>query len=293
MRSTGRMLKVLGVLFLLGGIAAIVWSATSDSPATIGGWSVGITFVIVGVIMMVAARTVGRLDPTETLRDGVAGTAQVTSIQDTGMTVNNLTMVLKARVVVTVPGQPPYEGEMKIPLGRTQWGSIQPGMTLPVKVDPKDLSRIVLDPSRPVTMGATVPGMVGMTGGMAGGLPGGAVPGAAGAMPMTVAPGQQVTTRSAADIIALGVATTGTLQSIEPTGLQAGSVAAGLPADQADDPIMKVTFSYQVPGQTDGAAAVLVRVPDGKIERLVPGGQVPVRYLANEPTTATLDWDRL
>jgi hypothetical protein len=181
---------------------------------------------------------------------------------------------MKARVRVTLPGEAPYEGEIRVPLGRTQYGVIQPGMTIPVKVDRGDRSRIVLDPGRSVT--APMP--------IAGG------PGAG--MPIVGAPGQQVVTKSAADIIAQGTPTTGVLHGIEPTGLVAGSVAAGLPAEHADDPIMKVDFTYAVDGG-QRQSSVLVRVPDGKLPRLVPGSAVAVRYLAADPTTATLDWDRI
>jgi hypothetical protein len=97
---------------------------------------------------------------------------------------------------------------------------------------------------------------------------------------------------SAADIIARGVKVEGTLISAAATGMTAGQAVGGLPAEQADDPIIHVVFSYRPPGSGELRQEALVRVPDGKSHMLVPGSRVPIAMLPDSPATATIDWSR-
>jgi hypothetical protein len=123
---------ILGIVMLLAGVAGVLWALGTDSVARagllIGAGSVG----FVGIVFVFVARYVGGLDGTAIL-DGVPGTAQVLSVRDTGVTINNLSALIKARVLVTIPGRAPYEAEMRVLLrGRASWGDIQPGMMVPV-----------------------------------------------------------------------------------------------------------------------------------------------------------------
>jgi len=274
-QGTRRFFQVLGAIFLIGGIGLVVWGYTGDNVFVRSGAAMsGVTLAVVGAAFLVVARYMGGLDSSKTLANGIAGTAQVTSVQDTGVTINNLNAVIKASVMVDVEGRERYPAEVKFVLGRTQWGAIQPGMTIPVKVDPADARKVVFDPARPVVSGA-----------MAGTAMGG------GATVGNAALGQQVNTMSAADIIAAGQATDGMLHAVEPTGLTAGQVAPQLAPHEADDPISKVVFTYTPSGGPEQRVEALVRVPDLKGHYLRPGERIPVAYLPNGP--ATIDWSRL
>jgi hypothetical protein len=274
---------VAGLLFLALGVAGAVWGFTSDSLMASGLAFAGLSVGFVGVVFLFVARYFGKLDTSRLIGSpgdgsgggsgiGVAGTAQVLSVQDTGVTVNNLNMVVKVGLLISVAGRPPYQAEIRHVLrGRTEWGSIQPGMTVPVKVDPQDPSNVAIDTS--AVAGAiqhlTAPGST----------PSGAAP--------------RVVTRSAADIIAAGIKADGTLISAAATGLTAGQAAAGLPADQADDPIVHVAFTYRLPGEDEEIRGeALIRVPDGKSHVLVPGSTVPIAVLPDAPSTAAIDWSR-
>lgn len=279
---------VAGVLFLLAGVAGAIWGFTQGNTMMTSGMGItGATLIFVGVIFLVVGKYMGGLDSSKTLEHGIAGMAQVVGVQDTGVTINNLNAVIKAAVMVTIDGRPPYPAEVKFVLGRTQWGAIQPGMTIPVKVDPNDPQKVAFDPSRPVLAG--------------GGMMAGATPGVPGMPTMpgethvgSTALGQQVTTMSAADIIARGQSTEGVLQAVEPTGMTAGQVAPNLPPDQADDPITKVVFTFSPSGAAERRVEALVRVPDLKGHYLRPGERIPVAYLPDSPdVTATIDWSRL
>src|SRR5690606_30719695 len=137
-----------------------------------------------------------------------------------------------------------------------------------VLVERADPQKIVFDPSRPVTAGAGI------------GL------GASGTPPIHQ-------TMSAADVIARGVASQGVLLAAASTGMTAGQVLTTLPAHEADDPLMKVVFTYTPSGMGEQRSEILVRVPDGKGHWLQPGETLPIAYLPDAPATATIDWSRL
>ena len=210
MRAMKIIYVVLGVVMTVAGAAGAVWALGSDSVAGLGVGIAAGSVAFVGIVFLFVARYFGGLDDSAVLASGIPGTGPVVSVRDTGVTVNNLNAVIKAHVLVSIPTRPAYEADMRVLLrGRASWGTIQPGMTIPVKVDPSDHTKVVLDRERPV--------MPTITGGL-GGLRATAR-GAGGAVPD--AGGVPVVTISTADIIAAGVATDGRLLSVEPTGLTA------------------------------------------------------------------------
>lgn len=264
MRTTRLIFIVLGWPMLIAGLVMIGFSLLDPSNLglLLGVGGGGLSLVITAVVFLAVAKWIKGLSGADALDDGVPGTALVRSVQDTGVTINNVNAVLKIRGTVTVPGQAPYEGEFRVVVGRTQWGAIQPGMTLPVLVERNDPAKIVHDNSRA------------------------AVPAAGGSMPVSG-------TMSVADIIARGVATQGVLESAAPTGMTAGQVITTLPAHEADDPLMHVVLSYTPSGMAEQRSEFLIRVPDGKGHWLRAGETLPVAYLPNDPTNATIDWSRL
>lgn len=272
MRATRIVFIVLGWPLLIAGLVMVGFGLrdTDDMDLVLGLGIGGASVAFTGLIFLFVARYFKNFIGADGLDDGVPGTALVESVSDTGVTVNNLNAVLRVTATITVPGQAPYPGEFRIAVGRTQWGLIQPGMTLPVLVERSDPSKIVHDNSR-----AAVPAAGGMAGaGMAGGPQ----------------PGR---TLSAAEVISAGIPTQGVLHAADATGMTAGQVLPELPAEQADDPLMRVVFTYTPSGQAEQRSEILVRVPDGKGHWLVPGETLPISYLPNDPTTATIDWSRL
>jgi hypothetical protein len=290
-RGTRGVFWILGTAFLLGGAALAVWGYTSDSPfVESGGVMSGVTLLVTGAIFLAVGKYMSGLDSSKTLTNGIPGTAQVTGVRDTGVTLNSVNAVIKASVIVSVEGREPYPAEVRFVLGRTQWGAIQPGMTIPVKVDPADPQTVVFDPDRPVIAGG-MPGMSPTASGMFGTMAG-AMPGATGGAAVgSAALGQQVQMMSAADIIANGQPTEGVLHAVEPTGMTAGQVAPHLAPHEADDPISKVVFTYTPSGGAEQRVEALVRVPDLKGHYLRQGERIPVAYVPNGP--ATIDWSRL
>jgi hypothetical protein len=285
----------------------------------------GVTFVIVGVIWLGVAKFLGNLDPAKILgqRPGgsafgaggdssgsaeppLMGTALITSVQDTGMVLNSVNLVVNVGLQVTLPGKAPYDAETRfVAQGRTQWGALQPGMTVGVLVNPNDLSKVVINTGEASAMAPDVPDVAAILqqaglGGLAQSMTANMgqtvqspVVQAPGAGPVVSAGGQQfqATVKSAAEIIAQGTQGFGTLELVTPTGMTAGQAKAGLSPEEADDSISMVVFSYQAGGRSL-RAQIMVRVPDGKGDTLIPGASVPIVYLPDAPETATIDWSR-
>jgi hypothetical protein len=205
------------------------------------------------------------------------------SVQDSGVTNNDVNMDVNLEKLVTVEGGPSYTAPAKAVLsGRTQWGSLHPGMVVPVRVDPKDPQNVAVDLGGSASPGNAPPEALAQAVN--------AVYSAGGA-----AAAQQagMVTMRAADIIRDGVKSDGKLVSVTPTGLTAARAAGGLAPDEADDPLVLVVFTFAGDAGVEQTCRCVVRVPDGKAGFLAPGADIPVAYIAGRPETATIDWPRL
>ena len=83
-------------------------------------------------------------DETSTQVSGLSGQANIVSLQEGGPYVNDrptITMELD----VDLPGRERYRARAKQNVGRLVIGRLQPGTTIPVRVDPKDPANVVVD----------------------------------------------------------------------------------------------------------------------------------------------------
>lgn len=76
-------------------------------------------------------------------KSGVAATAQILEVSDTGTTINNNPQV-KILLEVKSPYGEPYKVETKVIVSRINPFVYQPGMTVPVIIDPNDKNMIVI-----------------------------------------------------------------------------------------------------------------------------------------------------
>ena len=266
------LVRVISLGLIVGGlVAGVLWLMSDKGLDGLGLGITAATLLFMGVIFFFAFGSLFQAAGPK-IKNGIPGTAQVTSVQDTGTTINDTVALFRIQAMVSIPGVTPYPTELVLPIGRTQWGVVQPGAVLPVLVDPADHSKVAYDSDRSTqTAGA------GMGMGMAGGMPGATPP---------------IQKRSMADILERGIAATGTLYSAAPTGLTAAHVNQGLPADQADDPLLQVSFGWPGPDGQQQTMNAMIRVPDGSTLP-PPGSTVPVRYLPEEPSVATIDWSAM
>jgi hypothetical protein len=317
MRTTSRLIIAFAAVFVAvaASIGVITWQLTSSvigqatrNPRAPSSFlsSLGDS-ILVSVLGIVAVTVAGLavfffvmrrvMGSNQTLlATGMPGTALVLAVQDTGATINRVNAILDARLQVTLPGQAPYEANAEVILGRMSWGALQPGMTVAVKVDPKDPRRVAIDwaASRAsagpragapgfglgANAGAIGPGMVSAPGGS---FP---IPGVAGAM-------RAGAVRTATDVIAEGERAEGTIQTVSHTGATAGQMVPGVDAEKADDPMVYIAMQVQPRQGAAFAAQGIYRVPKRKLGVLAIGRRVPVAFLPGEPGSATIDWSRL
>lgn len=322
MRSTSKMLLLFGLVFAVvaGGIMFVVWRMTSaftGSAARAGDpgaimssvgntivWTVvpivAITVAGLAVFFFLVRRIMGA--QRRLIATGIAGTALVLDVRDTGVTINHVNAVLEARLQVTIPGEAPYETTAEVTLGRMNWGVLQPGMTVAVKVDPKNRARVAIDwgdraPTADlaglmqalggqVQLGGNALVKLGLPGTLA--TPGGSfqITGGTGAM-------QASTVRQAADVIAKGERAEGTIQSASDTGATAGQMVPGIEPDKAGDPMVFVAMQVKPRNRAPFAAQGIYRVPRHKLGALAIGRRIAVSYLPGQPESATIDWARV
>ncbi len=77
------------------------------------------------------------------LLNGVPATAKVLQLNDTGTTVNDNPMA-RLLLEVQMQNQAPYQAQVQMLIPRLKLGQIQPGMTVMVKVDPADPSKVAV-----------------------------------------------------------------------------------------------------------------------------------------------------
>ena len=78
-----------------------------------------------------------------TYSQGIAGSATVTGLSDTGTMINNAP-VMDIDLTVTVPGREPYPVKHRQLVAFAAMGNFQPGSTFPVHVDQQDPTKIVI-----------------------------------------------------------------------------------------------------------------------------------------------------
>jgi hypothetical protein len=77
------------------------------------------------------------------MANGRVGSATITAIRDTGMTINDNPTV-ELDLAVTVDGAAPYAVTHRQTISRIAIPSFQPGATVPVRVDPTDATSLMI-----------------------------------------------------------------------------------------------------------------------------------------------------
>ncbi len=262
MGTIGRGFWGMGLIMLLVGVGLLVGAFFQGGVTSLTLNISGITLGLTGLIFAGVGRFLGRMDTSDLLKSGQPATARVLAVRDTGLTVNNIYAALELTLEVHPPNRSVYTVQTRTLLGRTQWGTIQPGMVVQVRIDPQNPQRIAIES---ITAGQASQYYV------------------AGVM-------------RAEDIVAQGLHAEALVLDVQATGAQAAQLSPGLALrpDQADDPVMVVRLQvYPVQGPPFEAEAAL-RVPDGKAHALVVGQRVPVAYMPDDPArTTSLHWARI
>lgn len=92
----------------------------------------------------IANKAAGLSQAKELHRTGTSANAKILEIADSGWTVNE-DPVISFVLEVYPEGKEPYHAQTKIVISRVHVPQFQPGAMVPVKIDPKNPSRVSLD----------------------------------------------------------------------------------------------------------------------------------------------------
>ncbi len=221
---------------------------------------------------------------------GLAGTATVTGLTQTGMSLNDQPQV-KIDLLVTVPGRAPYAASRKEFVPLILLGRLGSGAPLPVKVDPTDpagrdhrLGGGRHSPARSCSTVVTADGASGQTETLAqvqaaltqSGLP-------AAATFATPEQGGYSVDQLRAIVRATGIDGTATIDKLADTGETVG-----------DERLFTMEVTLRVPGQPDRSLpASAAMVPLTAADKVAVGRTVPVKVAPDNPGLVVFEWEQI
>jgi hypothetical protein len=164
--SASSWLIFMGVIELASGIGALIADQRASGPRggyfTAGVALVGtaVILILIGIVLRIAARKKRRIEQT-----GTPGEARIVSVGQTGMLINN-NPVIEFDLEVTLPGMAPYRTTTRSTVPMIALPRVMPGAQLPIKADPSEPSKIVVDWSRLASTPAPVAGHPATTAGL-------------------------------------------------------------------------------------------------------------------------------
>jgi hypothetical protein len=275
--GTGIFEIVLAGIFLAIGIAQPILMFGFALTAAILGVT-GLILVWFGMRMRRSAADVDRIT-----RTGLAGTAQITSLTQTGMSMNDQPQIAM-ELLVTVPGRVPYQAQRKEFVPLILLGRLGSGVPLPVKVDPADPQRVVIDWQASGTaplQAATADGQTETLAQVQAALVASGLPAAA--PYATPDQGNYTVDQLRAVVRATGIEGTATIDKVADTGEVVG-----------DERLFTMQVTVHLPGQPDRqhdpAAAMVPLAAAGKV---AVGLKVPVKVARDNPNVVLFEWEKL
>jgi hypothetical protein len=218
---------------------------------------------------------------------GLVGTALITGLTQTGTSLNDQPQV-EMELLVTIPGRrAPYEARRKEFVPVILLGRLSSGLPLPVRVDPADPQRLVIDWAGSGT------------------APAGTAPGAVSAVPIetlaqvqaalaasglpAAAPyaspdqGGYIVDQLRAAVRANGIDGTATIDKLADTGEIVG-----------DERLFTMQVTLHVPGRPDQQLpASAAMVPLAAAGNVAIGRTVPVKVARDNPNVVLFEWEKL
>lgn len=139
-----------GIIGLLVGVGAVIATTGRD-----GLWIATVMLLIFGGMFYLFYRIFFKpmINANRLQKTGLPGKATILEVKDTGVTINNNPQVKLLLEVKNNFGQK-YNTECRVLVSRLNPQAYQPGMEVPVKIDPKNEKNVVLDFSGNVTAAA-------------------------------------------------------------------------------------------------------------------------------------------
>jgi hypothetical protein len=271
----------VGNLLLLGalgcGAAAVFFGGEARGALII----TGISLLIPAVIMRGVGRRVGSITGIQPdfVATGTRGTATVTSLGETGVTINN-DPVLAFGLDLDLPGSPATT-EIRQRMPRFLLGAVLPGAQVEVVAHPDDPSRVAIDWTVAPRPGA--------------GFPGARVasPGP-GMERISENMGEPVTgVSSAAETLRKGRRGTAVIRSAKDSGDISDLGVVDETDPGRDDRIYVLELEVKLPGRSPYVARVGHRVPERLFGRIGPGMNLEVAVDRDDEQGVAIDWEKV
>ncbi|MEX0826653.1 MAG: hypothetical protein WD184_07905 [Acidimicrobiia bacterium] len=267
-------LGLVGSLLLLGavgcGVAAIWVDGEGRSALIITAFSL----LLPALIMRGLGRRLGKMLGVQPdfMASGQRGTATITSVGDTGVTINN-DPVLIFGLDVDVPGSP-ATAEIRQRTPRFVVGAVIPGSTVQVVADPKDPSVVAIDWTQAPQPGAGVVGGVGP-----------------GMDEISEQMGEPVAgVGSAAELLRKGRRGTAVIRSATDSGDISDLGLVDSTDAGRDDRIYVFDLEVKLPGRSPYQARVGHRVPERLYGKVAPGMEIEVAVDRDNDQEVAIDW---
>jgi hypothetical protein len=202
---------------------------------------------------------------------GVGGNATILGMRQTGVTLNEQPQI-ELRLQVSTQMHGPYEVTVKEYVPLMLLGALSSGRPLPVKVDPADPQRVIIEWESAGGFGAPAAGM-------ATGMPAAQV--AAGGQAGYAAPAPEDPADVKKRLLDSGVPGTARVISSAPTGQ----------TDAEGRPMYSMMLEIQVEGHPPIQGPAVVGIPPERAERLEAGDSVPIKADPSNPAMMAVDWD--
>jgi hypothetical protein len=212
---------------------------------------------------------------------GVNAPAQVMSVNDTGMTINNNPRIALVLQVNPMDGSPPFQVSKKVTVSRVSIP--RPGDGLAIRYDPSDHDNCEFIEATPDMAAAAGGAPVGDENPFLDQASAGQIATAAAAEPGAVQRG------SAAELLATGQRMTAIVREFSPTGQTVGQVDPTKP--DPNDPLYVFKVEMPTGGGSPIEATFIHRVPEAKVSTLALGEQLGVAVNPANPTReVAIDW---
>lgn len=278
----GKWLIGIGVLELA--LAAIFGYFGATIPILAFGFLLtaailGVTGLVLILFGLRSRRSAADADRIATI--GLAGTATITGLTQTGMSLNDQPQV-EMELMVSIPGRAPYQARRKEFVPLILLGRLSSGLPLPVKVDPADPQRLVIEWGAPSSMPATAGGgQIETLAQVQAALADSGLPAAA---PYASAEQAGYTVdQLRATVRATGIEGTATITKLADTGEIVG-----------DERLFTMEVTLHLPGRPDQQLpASAAMVPIAAAANVAIGRTVPVKVARDNPNLVLFEWEKL
>jgi len=260
--------SMLGRLFVAAAMASVVVAIAFSGDARMGLLIVGLSIGVTGFVFSFIGSRLGQVSGLDKGLQavGVPGTATITSLAETGVTVNG-SPVIEFGLDVDSSAHPPYSATIRQRAPRLLIGAFLPGSTVTVVVDPTDRDHLAIDwqsgPSAvdPVVQKPTPAGAGGM--------------------------------RDIEELLRTGRRATALITSMEDAGdmSELGLVEVGASGD--DDRLFIIGLEVKQSGLSPYEVRVAHRVPERLLGRVGPRTRVDVGVDRDDDHAVGIDWDTI